>query len=122
MRTLAAQLWNQQDGAIITMELLFIATLLIIGSIAGLSSLRDSIVTEFADLAQAFANFNQSYSFSGVAGHHAFTAGSSFFDLVDFCDTADPDAPGQQSKCVVICSVAAMGEGRGHHHHGGKGW
>ena len=119
MRNLATQLWQQTDGAIISAEFLLIGTILVIGLVAGLSSVRDSVVTELADVAQAFANINQSYSYSGAEGHHVYTAGSAFYDLLDFCDSRHMNGHGQRSKCVEICSVGAQGEGGGHGGHGG---
>jgi len=96
-----------------------VAAELIIGVIVGLKSLRDSVVTELADVAQAIANVNQSFSFSGVSGHHAFSGGGAFTDLADFCDTKDSLGDWGNSKCVQICSSGvAAGESAGHHH----GW
>lgn len=127
MKALLLRLWNDQSGAIVSAEIMLIASILVIGVIVGLKSLRDSIVTELADVAQAIANVNQSFSFSGVSGHHAFTAGGAFSDQADFCDTADMSDAGN-SKCVLICSAnVPTGEGNGgwgghHGGHGGKGW
>lgn len=103
MNSSLARLWNEQDGFIVSAELVLIATLLVIGLVAGLASVRDSVVTELADVAQAIANLNQSFSFGGTIGHCGFTGGSSFFDLPDFCDLVDPAAPAQHSKCVFVC-------------------
>jgi hypothetical protein len=94
----------EETGAIVSAEIMLVATILVIGVIVGLKSVRDSVVTELADVAQAFANVNQSYSYSGVSGHHAFTAGSAFFDLADFCDTPGLPTDAGNSKCVLICT------------------
>ena len=103
------RLWNEQEGAIVSAELMLIATILVIGVIVGLKSVRDSVVTELADVAQAFANINQSFSFSGACGHAAFSAGSSFSDQTDFCDTF-ASWGAQNSKCVNVAD-AALAEG-----------
>ncbi len=111
MSKILSQLWTDEIGAIVSAEIVLIMTILVIGVIVGLKSLRDSIVTELADVAQALANLDQSFSFSGVSGHHAFTDGASFHDQVDFCDTADNLSDAGNSKCVRICSaIAPMGE------------
>jgi hypothetical protein len=99
-----SRLWKEETGAILSAEVMLVASILVIGVIAGLASLRDSVTTELADLAQALANVNQSYSFSGVAGHHSFSGGGQFVDNVDFCDVADLTTF-QSAKCVVICTV-----------------
>ena len=100
------RLWNEETGAILSAEVMLVASILVIGVVAGLSSLRDSVVTELADLAQALANVNQSYSYGGVQGHHVFNGGGAFVDNTDFCDIADLAAGTfQTAKCVVICNV-----------------
>jgi Flp pilus assembly pilin Flp len=96
--------WSEETGAIVSAEIMLIATILVIGMIVGLKSVRDSVVTELADVAQAIANVNQSYSYSGVSGHHAFTAGAAFTDRADFCDTEGLPSDAGNSKCVVICT------------------
>ncbi|MCE9605096.1 MAG: hypothetical protein K8U03_09380 [Planctomycetia bacterium] len=103
--------WKEEFGAIVSAEVMLVATILVIGVIVGLKSVRDSVATELADVAQAFGNVNQTYSYSATSGHHTFTAGGQFTDAADFCDL-----PGmvmnceQQSKCVAICtSIQAPG-------------
>jgi len=100
------RLWHEESGAIISAEIILVASILVIGVVVGLKSVRDSVVTELADVAQAIANVNQSYSYSGTSGHHAFTGGGFFFDQADFCDNYWASDAGN-SKCVVICSAPA---------------
>ena len=100
------RLWNEETGAILSAEVMLVASILVIGVVAGLASLRDSVVTELADLAQALANVNQSYSYSGVRGHHVFNGGGVFVDNTDFCDVASLTVF-QSAKCVVICATPA---------------
>ena len=101
---LLAKFWNEETGAIVSAEIMLIMTILVIGVIVGLKSVRDAVVTELADVAQALANIDQSYTYSGVSGHHAATAGGFFHDLPDFCDGSNVTDNGQMSKCVAICS------------------
>jgi len=99
------RLWNEEVGAIVSAEVMLVATILVIGAIVGLKSVRDSVVTELADVAQAIGNVNQSYSYSGASGHHTFTAGAAFVDNADFCETPVGHLNcEQQSKCVAICT------------------
>jgi len=102
------RLWNEEVGAIVSAEIMLVATILVIGAIVGLKSVRDSVVTELADVAQALGNVNQSYSYSGTSGHHAFTAGAAFTDNADFCDNGTATDSGN-SKCVVICNSYISG-------------
>jgi hypothetical protein len=102
------RLWKEETGAIVSAEIMLVATILVIGVVVGLKSVRDSVVTELADVAQAIGNVNQSYSVSATAGHHAFTAGSAFTDNRDFCD--DPTSLADtNSKCVTICGAYISG-------------
>ena len=104
MKTMS-RLWNEEVGAIVSAEIMLVATILVIGVIVGLKSVRDSVVTELADVAQAISNLSQTYSYSATSGHHAFTNGSSFADLADFCDTNGALSDAGNSKCVLICSA-----------------
>jgi hypothetical protein len=108
---MVCRLWKEEAGAIVSAEIMLIASILVIGVIVGLKSVRDSVVTELADVAQALANVDQSYGYSGTSGHHAFTAGSLFADGIDFCDTNGNVV--QESKCVAICWSALHPTGIG---------
>jgi Flp pilus assembly pilin Flp len=101
--------WNEQDGAIVSAEIMLVATILVIGVIVGLKSVRDSVVTELADVGQAFSNISQSYYYGGVCGHDAHSGGGQFNDRPDFCDTPHGRG-GQQSKCVNVAG-GFYGEG-----------
>ena len=95
-------LWNDEAGFIISAELVLIATILVIGMIAGLASARDAAITELADLGGAIGSANQSFVFGGAVGHNSNTAGSGFADLLDFCDTTSDTSNGGNSRCLSI--------------------
>ncbi|MBL9081288.1 MAG: hypothetical protein JNK76_05750 [Planctomycetales bacterium] len=124
MKVLFERLWTEEAGAIVSAEVMLIASILVIGVIVGLAAVRDSVVTELADVAQALANVNQSYSYSGVTGHHALSGGGAFNDAADFCDNAWSNGDWGNSKCVRICSGGGpVVEGdHGGGHHGPKGY
>lgn len=106
---LLRRLWNDQSGAVVSAELVIVATILVLGMIVGLTTVRDQVVQELGDLAIAIASLNQTYSFSGVTGHHSSTAGSTFADLLDDCDGVD--LTGAEPACIEICDTAATAEG-----------
>jgi hypothetical protein len=108
MKLVITRLWNEQAGAIVSAEILMIGTILVLGVIVGLKSVRDSVVSELADLAQAIGNANQAYAYSGVGGHSAFSNGSAFDDRPDFCEGAHH---WQESKCVSVGTWSASFEG-----------
>jgi len=102
------RLWKEESGAIVTSELLLIATLLVIGVVAALAAVRAAIVTELADFSSSIGTMNQSFSVGGtVSGDGSFTAASAFADAADAGDTVGPQ--GQQvgpSACIVVCTSA----------------
>ena len=53
------RLWSEETGAIVSAEIMLVMTILVIGVIVGLKSVRDSVVTELADVAQALGNIDQ---------------------------------------------------------------
>lgn len=46
-------IWSDQEGFIVTMELILIATIIGIGSIVGFTVVRDAVNSEMADIADA---------------------------------------------------------------------
>ena len=106
------KLWSDEAGFIISSELVLIATILVIGMIVGLTTVRDQVVQELGDIAMAFSDLTQSYSFGGVSGHTSSTAGSNFVDQADFCDS--PGSQGTDGNFLPSCinvNVAPTEEG-----------
>jgi Flp pilus assembly pilin Flp len=105
---LLKQLWADEAGAIISAELILVVTILVLGMVVGLTTLRDQVVQELGDVALAIASINQSFSFSGATGHHSSTAGSIFIDLLDDCDGVDSQAC--EPACIDVCGIVPEGE------------
>lgn len=93
------KLWHDEAGAIVSAELVLIATILVIAMVTGLSSLRDAVVTELADVGAAIAAQDQSYTVGGITAHSAATAASIFLDDADFCDDGTATTA---TRCMVI--------------------
>ena len=106
MRTVSKKLWNDDAGFIVSIELVLIATIAVIGLIAGLTAVRDGVVSELSDVAGSVQDLTQSYSYNGVVGHAASTAGSDFLDALDFCDSAE-DTAGQADNCITFDAAPA---------------
>jgi Flp pilus assembly pilin Flp len=106
------EFWRDDCGAIITVELILIVTILGIGLIVGLTTVRDAVNSEFADLAQAINNIDQSYSYSGVTGPSSSTSGSVNLDLPDFCDTGNSTSPSSNSACVEVAGALGADTGK----------
>jgi len=108
MKTLM-RLWADDSGAVVSAELVLIITILVLGMVVGLTSLRDQVTQELGDVAGAISTINQSFSFSGATGHHSSTAGSIFVDFHDSCDTP-PDTPDAPPVCIAVCTIPATTE------------
>jgi hypothetical protein len=81
MSRVLAKLWCDDRGAILSSELLFMFTMLTVGTVSGLAAMRQAIVSELVETANAMLALNQSYSFSGVAiAGVASSAGSAAVD------------------------------------------
>lgn len=107
------RLWNDEAGAVLSAEIVLVATILVIGSIVGLKSVRDAVVGELADVAQAITNVDQSYSYTGITGHGAASGSGLFEDTRDYCDGPNQNnsAAAQQSKCVSLAEAPAAEAG-----------
>lgn len=103
-------LWNEEHGAVVSAEIMLVGTLLVIGVIVGLKSVRDSVVTELADTAQAFSMANQSFFFGnawgGNNGNH--WGGSGGWNSVDSGSTSDTSNgwTGGNSTCLNVAAGA----------------
>ena len=102
MKSTMNRLWSEETGAVLSAEVMLVATILVLGVIVGLKSVRDSVVTELADVAQAIANIDQSFCYSGTKGHGAHSGGGEFNDKADFCD--GKHGGGHNSKCVDVAA------------------
>ncbi|MGF1577969.1 MAG: Flp family type IVb pilin [Gemmataceae bacterium] len=80
MSKLLQKLWNDDCGALIAAEYLFVATILVIGIIVGLSSVREAVNNELAELANAYLALSQGYAISGQFGCCAQSDGSQAID------------------------------------------
>lgn len=82
-------LWNDENGVILSAELVLIGTILVIGMIVGLVELQCAVVGELSDLGDAIGNMDQSYQTSGMTsrkqsgGIKAATAGARYDDQPD---------------------------------------
>jgi hypothetical protein len=100
------QLWRDDLGFVVSAELVLIGTILVIGMIVGLATVRDQVVQELGDFALAIGQVNQSYSFSGITGHTSSVSGSEFADTVDFCDDATAQGTGAPA-CITFVDATA---------------
>jgi hypothetical protein len=94
------RLWADEAGFIISAELVLVATIVVIGMIVGLASLRNSIVQELIDASQAVAaidgNTNSNNNTNNAAAPT--TSSSSGLSLVAWPAGAPMAPPGGESN------------------------
>ena len=86
---------KKQAGYTYTLEIIFVATILVIGLLSGWVQMRDTALGELSDIARAIGALNQSYTFNGAAEidlngpngpENTITAGSRFVANEDSSD------------------------------------
>lgn len=119
MRSISLALWRDEQGLVMSAELIFITCIVAVGMVVGLSAYRDGVVSELADNARAVGQVNQSYSVAVAAnpGAGITVAGNvvtvtrdfgqvqmtasfnnfSYTDTADFCE----DAPVQRDVTTL---------------------
>jgi len=80
MRQLMLRMWQDDSGALIATEWVFVATILVLSLVVGLKAVESAVEGELVDLANAIGSLNQSFSFGGSSGCCASAAGSSFLE------------------------------------------
>lgn len=94
-----SKLWNDDCGSgLVSMEIVFLGTLLVLGLITGWVGLRNIINNEMEELANAYGALSQQYSFGGLHGCASQTSGSSAGP--DDCDKVTINGTGAQ-QCPV---------------------
>jgi len=101
------RLWNDEAGFIISAELVLVATIVVIGMIVGLVSVRNQVVQELVDVGAAIGELSQSYCFGGIFKPcMAFTDGACYHDVVDFCQAATAQTPfGTPGGIIIGCPL-----------------
>lgn len=94
--------WNDDAGALIAIEWVFLVTILVIGLVTGLKGVQQAVLNELEEVAGAIGALSQTYSFGGTSGCCSSTNGSRFTDTtntfpIDTCteavDAAGPACP-----------------------------
>lgn len=88
------KLFNDENGFVVSAELVLVLTIGALAMVVGLTSVKDSITNELNDIADAFGTIDQSYNYRGLEASsdtgtkkaHARAAGAGFNDRADDCD------------------------------------
>jgi Flp pilus assembly pilin Flp len=82
MNQLITQLYRDEDGFVVSAELMLISTVGIIALVVGLSAVSNAVNNELRDVATAFSSVNQSFSFRGSG----FNGNSQYMDPMSHGD------------------------------------
>ncbi len=105
---LLRKLWRDEAGFVVSAELVLVATLLVIGLIVGLTSLRNQVVQELTDTGAAIGMISQGYEYSGTKKEDvAQTDGSGWDDLLDFCQTATGEDTDAEPGGIIVHTGSA---------------
>ncbi len=112
MLRLASRLWRDEEGFVASSETVLLGTILVLGSIAGLVTVRDAVATEMGDLAHGLMSMNQSYSYAAVVTDCGTVNGSQYADQPDFCvPFLSDDSPPQLVGPIFINPGAGYSSG-----------
>ena len=104
MRKMMRKVWNDDQGALISTEYLFVATILVIGMVVGLTNVRDAVNAELTELGNAILALSQGYTISGITGSNGGTDGSQATDTPGTLTPPTPVAPTMPSVIDVPVS------------------
>jgi hypothetical protein len=99
---------NDNNGFIVSAELVLVGTITVLGMIVGLTELSYGVNEELEDLGSAIGNINQTYYFTLACGKKGEVVGSTNLDFADECD----------NSCDITCDSPAQGEKKDGYSHG----
>lgn len=115
---ISAKMKKKMAGFAMTSELIFLSTIVTGGLTVGMVTVRDSVVSEMNDVAEAIGSLDQSYAFDGIINSAGTieVAGSSFGDGIDVAagDTATwtfvaPSATERNTAVVATADADVTG-------------
>lgn len=65
MSLFVKRFWNDENGFIISAELVIILTVAVLAMIVGLSYVQSAVVSEMSDVGNAISSLNQNYAYTG---------------------------------------------------------
>lgn len=76
---------HKQSGVVMASELAVLNSVMVVGMVTGLATMRDAATAEMEDVAEAIGQLDQSFAIAGLRSGHgsAVSEGSSFGDAID---------------------------------------
>jgi len=87
MTNILMTLLNDENGFLVSAELVLISTILIMGLVVGLTEVSFAVNNELEDVASAIGSVNQSFYSNGLhSDGKGCVSGSEYYDEADDCD------------------------------------
>lgn len=86
MRNLFKRLWNDDAGFIFSFELMLVFVILLLGVTVGLTAVRQAVVSELEETANAILALSQGYTIQGLVGCCAEMQGTEAIDVPGLID------------------------------------
>src|SRR5687768_9816233 len=99
VKSLLERLWRETDG-VLSFEWTILTSVVTIGAVAGIAAVRDAVVDEMADVAEAMTSLDQSYRIQGplvVAVHTPYQGGYGGTRVQEFHRTPSPPMTPERS-------------------------
>lgn len=96
--------WLDDNGAIVSIEMVLIITIAVLALIVGWSEVAVAINSELDDISNAVGKFDQTYFYTGYGSTKIdgtlknFYRGSTFLDLPDDCDVCS-------GQSTIVCNA-----------------
>lgn len=88
MKTFINRLWCDENGFVISAELIIVATIAVLSMVVGLAEVSHGVNQELEDVGAAFGAMQQSYVYRGLqTADKGSIVGSYFDDDGDHCDS-----------------------------------
>jgi Flp pilus assembly pilin Flp len=113
MKSMLKKFWNDEAGFVVTVEMILVATVLVIGLVSGLTLLRDAILGELSDTAASFGNMNQTVAIAGMTYADGAETSGSASSLYQDATEALTDAASGADQAVgagLLVSIAPLAD------------
>lgn len=88
MRSMIRRLWNDDAGFIVSFELMLVFVILLLGITVGLTAVRNAVVAELEETANAILALSQGYTIQGLVGCCSSIQGTEAIDVPGLVDPA----------------------------------
>ena len=109
-RSLPVRLVKDDRGAVLSIETLLVASVIVIGGVVMIAAMRDSLTSELSDVAGSVQDVNLSFTYNGATSASSSVAGSSYSDQLDVNDSPG-DVAGAADNCITF-DVPPIKEGQ----------